>query len=273
MYFDEEKELFLQIINEKPNISKEVLLDRLKLIVANEMDKSDEDKDCDFILECIDYINQIEGKEKEESDIEEKVENIISAAKFKKHGNVPTTSPLFLRTALAIGGAFIILLVINSIFNLTTGDNIFYRNKSPISRSSVASTIGENTANNLYTTLTDECKLFGLTPILPSNIPNDFMQKQFEITVENGNKILNITLENGSDILAISAEYYIDKNEIPPQEEPSYAGPDLTIKGTKVYLTEKNNQYVTSFNYGNYSYSINSTLNFNQTKEILESIR
>lgn len=285
---DYEKKVFLEIVNEKPDAAQTQKYNQLKRTIENEMRKSEPDKDYDLILECIDYLNDIDEKYESETTSEKEILDIIEAAhnlKHKKRIKLWSVRPKLLKSILAVILAFTILIVSNCIIYITTGHNIYVniinisnkRNDANVKnslRQDVSKADSNQDTYSLYDTLKQKCKQDGLTPILPAEIPTDFELMKFKEQETSINKFASIAIGNKKNVILIDITYYYDLKEIPniKVSETSNIAP-ISINGIYFYLNKIDGQYVVTYQIDHYLYTFSSSFGYEQTIEILKTLR
>jgi len=255
-----------------------------RLQIYDEIRKG-EDMDTDLIDEDLRLLYMIADQE---YDDQVDVKEGISKAK-KRADSARPAFKRFLdlrlsRLAMAFCGFVVLIVVANSFLVQATGNGIndyvveFGRNYigfNFMKSDSKATQSGSAVTNDgLYNTMHQECEQYGLAPLLPADLPDDFKQINFEKNETSVDKSVNIVVGNKKDSIVIDVGYYQDTKYLPQFKSPDAT--DLTtlkVNGIDVYLVRQGNKNTASFYNDHYVYTLSSSLGRDETEDILKSFK
>lgn len=125
----------------------------------------------------------------------------------------------------------------------------------------------------LYQELRKKCGKYSLFPMLPKSLPQDLKILSFEQQSLTKRETLAIVLGNKKSSIIMNIDFYLDKNTVPIIKIPNSSDiGKISIHGENVYLSTENNKISSIFNYGNYVYKYSSTLSYDETVDVLQSL-
>jgi hypothetical protein len=251
-----------------------------RLRIYDELRKGD-DIDTDIIDEYIHLLLLIENQEYDE-DIDVKEE--IKKAKKRAADSRPTFRKIldfrFSKLAMVVCGVIVLIAATNFFMVQATGNGIndyvveFGKNYIGINFKNSTNKAEIVSDQELYSKMQKECEQYGLTPLLPTQLPSGFVQQDFKEQETSVSKSVNILLGAQGSTIDLNIEYYSDTEYLPPQKLPDATDlTKFTVNGIDVYLDKQGSYYVSTFYNDHYVYSLSSPLSHDETVDILKSFK
>jgi hypothetical protein len=263
---------------------REKITNQLLVEIYDEFRKSDEQMDCGLIQENMETLHWLAGEEYFDSvNPKEEIQKAKTRAKAKRPVYKKLAHSKIFKPAVAASLAIAMLLSANSILAYATGKDIFdriveigngYIGFNFSDSADPGSSYRMTDSNAICRTIKKDCAPCNLFPMLPQSLPQNFKIENFEPQKFKTSQTVSITLGDGKNSFMIYIERYSDRSHMPeikiPDNEPSVK--KIKIKGKDAYLTEISNKWTSIFQEGDYVYNFSSTLDYNRTVQILESV-
>lgn len=267
-HYEKERDAFRNLLTEQSN--PELLVDSLKLTIAEELQKPPEEVDYQLIDECVQTMLEIEGLEDDVPaftlpEPAAKTRAARRPGRFKRH---------MLAACLAVVVMAGCNMLVASAFDFNFFDEVAKLGNRFISfvmgMQEVEISEEDKELNQVLRRL---CNDFNIDPMLPTWFPSKMDIKDHYGNVTSRRAMVSLFLKNENDeVTALHFKFYANENDSPPLNNvESEADKVLIHKTYKIYIVERDGFYTAVFRDKEYIYEITSPMEYDDFEKVLRS--
>lgn len=267
-HYEKERDAFRNLLTEQSN--PELLVDSLKLTIAEELQKPPEEVDCQLIDECVQTMLEIEGLEDDVPaftlpEPAAKTRAARRPGRFKRH---------MLAACLAVVVMAGCNMLVASAFDFNFFDEVAKLGNRFISfvmgMQEVEASEEDKKLNQLLRRL---CTGYNIDPLLPTWFPKGMTADSHSEDATTRRTIISLLLkdENGN-ITTFHIKFYHDPQDVPPLNSiEREADTIISYNSYNIYIVERENFYTAVFQDEKYVYEVFSAMSYTDFEKMLKS--